>query len=53
MTAAEFITILVSITLIEMMVAIGLGVSFAELAAVVRNWRLVTKAALATYTRYE
>jgi bile acid:Na+ symporter, BASS family len=49
MTAAEFINILVSITLIEMMVAIGLGVSFAELAAVARNWRLVTKAALANY----
>jgi len=49
MTAAEFINILVPITLIEMMVAIGLGVSFAELAAVARNWRLVTKAALANY----
>jgi bile acid:Na+ symporter, BASS family len=49
MTTAEFIKILVSITLIEMMVAIGLGVSFAELAAVARNWRLVTKAALANY----
>jgi BASS family bile acid:Na+ symporter len=49
MNAAEFIKILVPITLIEMMVAIGLGVSFAELAAVARNWRLVTKAALANY----
>jgi bile acid:Na+ symporter, BASS family len=49
MTAAEFINILVPITLLEMMVAIGLGVSFAELAAVSRNWRLVTKAALANY----
>ena len=48
MTAA-FINILVPITLIEMMVAIGLGVSLAELAAVARNWRLVTKAALANY----
>jgi bile acid:Na+ symporter, BASS family len=49
MTAARFINILVPITLIEMMVAIGLGVSLAELAAVARNWRLVTKAALANY----
>ena len=49
MTAAEFIKILVPITLIEMMVAIGLGVSVAELAAVARNWRLVAKAAAANY----
>jgi hypothetical protein len=47
MTTAEFIKILLLITLIEMMVAIGLGVSLAELAAVARNWRLVTKAASA------
>ena len=45
MIPAEFIDILVAITLIEMMVAIGLGVSFTELAAKVRNWRLVTQAA--------
>jgi len=49
MTSAGFIKILVPITLIEMMVAIGLGVSLAELAAVARNWRLTTKAALANY----
>ena len=49
MNAAEFIKILVPITLIEMMVAIGLGVSSSELAAVARNWRLATKAALANY----
>jgi BASS family bile acid:Na+ symporter len=49
MITAELINILVAITLIEMMVAIGLGVSFPELAAVARNWRLVTKGALANY----
>jgi BASS family bile acid:Na+ symporter len=49
MTAAEFINFLVPITLIEMMVAIGLGVSFGELTAVARNWRHVTKAVLANY----
>jgi len=47
MTAAGFIKILVPITLIEMMIAIGLGVSLDELAAVARNWRLTTKAAMA------
>lgn len=49
MTAATLIKILVPITLVEMMIAIGLGVSLAELAAAVRNWRLATKAALANY----
>lgn len=49
MTAAELIKVLVPITLIEMMVAIGLGVSLSELAATARNWRLVSKAALANY----
>src|SRR5258707_7903002 len=49
MTAATLIKILVPLTLIEMMVAIGLGVSLAELAATARNWRLATKAALANY----
>ena len=49
MTMDQLINVLVPITLIEMMVAIGLGVSFAELAAVARNRRLVTKAALANY----
>ena len=49
MTSAGFIKILVPITLIEMMVAIGLGVSLAEMATVARNWRLTTKAALANY----
>ncbi len=45
----RLINVLVLITLIEMMVAVGLGVTFADLAAVARNWRLATKAALANY----
>jgi BASS family bile acid:Na+ symporter len=45
----RLINILVLITLIEMMVAIGLGVTFPELLRVARNWRLVTRAALANY----
>ena len=49
MTADALIKILVPFTLIEMMIAIGLGVSLAELAAAARNWRLATKAALANY----
>jgi len=49
MTAATFNKILVPITLIEIMVAIGLGVSLSELAAAARNWRLTMKAALANY----
>ena len=49
MTTDRLIQVLVTVTLIEMMIAIGLGVSFAELIAVGRNWRLVTKVALANY----
>jgi BASS family bile acid:Na+ symporter len=49
MTIDRLINVLVTITLIEMMVAIGLGVSFADLAGVARNWRLVARAALANY----
>ena len=49
MIAAEFVNILVPITLIEMMVSIGLGVSVAPLAAVAKNGRLVAKAAFTNY----
>src|SRR5436305_14450542 len=49
MTIDKLINFLVTITLIEMMVAIGLSVTFADLAGVVRNWRLVARAALANY----
>jgi BASS family bile acid:Na+ symporter len=49
MTIDQFINLLVTITLIEMMVAIGLGVRFVELASIARNWRLVGQAALANY----
>jgi BASS family bile acid:Na+ symporter len=45
----RLINVVVTITLIEMMAAVGLGVTFAELAGVARNWRLVGKAALANY----
>ena len=49
MTVDQFINLLVSVTLIEMMAAIGLGVSFGELAGVARNGRLVVRATLANY----
>jgi BASS family bile acid:Na+ symporter len=45
----QLINLLVTITLIEMMVAIGLGVTFVDLAGVAGNWRLVAQAALANY----
>jgi BASS family bile acid:Na+ symporter len=49
MTTDQLINVLVTITLIEMMVAIGLSVTFVDLRGVVRNWRLVGRAALANY----
>jgi BASS family bile acid:Na+ symporter len=52
MTAEQLnhlINILASVTLFEMMVTIGLSVTLAEVAGVVRNWHLVGRAALANY----
>jgi BASS family bile acid:Na+ symporter len=49
MTVDQLINLLVTITLIEMMVAIGLSVTFADLVGVARNWRLLTRAVLANY----
>ena len=43
------INLLASITLFEMMVAIGLGVTLTDLLRVASDWRLVCKAALASY----
>jgi BASS family bile acid:Na+ symporter len=40
---------LASITLLEMMVAIGLGISISDLLHVARDWRLMSKAAMASY----
>jgi BASS family bile acid:Na+ symporter len=49
MTVDLLINVIVTITLIEMMLAIGLGMKFVDLAGVARNWRLVGRAALANY----
>jgi len=49
MSLDRLINILVTITLIEMMVLIGLRVTFAEIVATVRDWRLVARASAANY----
>jgi BASS family bile acid:Na+ symporter len=49
MSDSQLISVLVTVTLIEMMVAVGLGVTFTNLLGVARNWRLVVRAALANY----
>jgi BASS family bile acid:Na+ symporter len=45
----RLINILVLVTLIEMMLAVGLGVTFDELFNITRSWRLVIRALLANY----
>jgi bile acid:Na+ symporter, BASS family len=49
MTVEQLINVLVIAMLVEMMVAIGLGVSIAALVAVASNWRFVLRAGLANY----
>jgi BASS family bile acid:Na+ symporter len=49
MTLDQMINDLVTVTLVEMMVAIGLGVSAVDLAAVARDGWLVARAILANY----
>jgi len=49
MSADQAINILVTITLIQLMVTIGLGATFADIAPVARNWGLVARATLANY----
>ena len=45
----QLINLLASVTLFEMMVAIGLGVTFSELGHVAKDWRLLARAVLANY----
>jgi BASS family bile acid:Na+ symporter len=47
--ATQIINFLVTITLIEMMVAVGLSVPLADLGIAARNWRLLIRAALSNY----
>ncbi len=49
MTIDQVIGILASVTLFELMVAIGLSATAADVAGVARNWGLVGRAALANY----
>jgi BASS family bile acid:Na+ symporter len=49
MTLDKFINILVTVTLFEMMVAIGLSVTVADLLGVARNLRLIIRAVVANY----
>jgi BASS family bile acid:Na+ symporter len=49
MTVDQLINLLAAITLIEMMVTIGLGVSLADVWRVGRSWGLVVRAVLANY----
>ena len=45
----RLINILVTLTLVEMMIATGMGVTFGVLADVSKDWRLVARAMLANY----
>jgi BASS family bile acid:Na+ symporter len=49
MTIDQIISLLAALTLFEMMIAIGLGVTFAEILGVARDWRLLIRAAAANY----
>jgi BASS family bile acid:Na+ symporter len=49
MTIDQVINLLASVTLFELMVTIGLGVTFADLVGTARDWRLLARAALANY----
>ncbi len=49
MSLDRLLNLLVTITLVEMMVLIGLKVTFAELAGTIKDWRLVARAAAANY----
>jgi BASS family bile acid:Na+ symporter len=49
MSIDQLINLLVTITLIEMMVAVGLRVTFAEIIETARDWRFVAQAAVANY----
>jgi bile acid:Na+ symporter, BASS family len=52
MSLDRAINILVTITLIEMMVLLGLQVTFTELAQVAKNWWLLARAAMANYVLF-
>jgi bile acid:Na+ symporter, BASS family len=49
MTSDGFVNLLAAVTLFEMMVTIGLGVTVGKIVAVARDWRILTRAGVANY----
>lgn len=49
MSINQMTSLLVTVTVFEMMVAVGLGLKLAQLTPVAREWRLLARAALANY----
>ena len=49
MDIQQMVNILVPVTLVEMMIAIGLGVAIRDIVAVGRDWRLLLRAGAANY----
>jgi BASS family bile acid:Na+ symporter len=49
MTIDQVINFLVTVALVELMATLGLSVTTADLVAVAKDWRLVSKAAVANY----
>ena len=49
MTLDQAINVLVTVTLVEMMVTIGLGVTTADLVKIFHDWRLMAQALVANY----
>ena len=49
MTIDQLINVLVTVLLVEMMAAIGLGVTLGELSRVARDWRLLGRTLMANY----
>ena len=49
MSIDQFVNLLATVTLFEMMVTIGLGVKLAQVLAIAADWRIVVRAAVANY----
>src|SRR4051794_20683926 len=49
MNISQWINLLASVTLIEMMLTIGLGTSVVDLMTVAKDWRLTLRALIANY----
>jgi len=49
MTIDQLINVLVTIALVELMVAVGLGTSLSDVTAVAKDWRLLGRAIVANY----